>query len=90
MYLVIETYTGCQPEIPTVAYASREAALEALDAAGQQAARVMLERGEDPWGNGTSGLSLSHDLGNARVWGNGRDPVWTGTVVRIPDTVAGE
>ena len=82
-YIVIETHNGCTPEIPTRLFPSWEDAMLYLRDVGQTAGSHYLAAGEDPWGNGTSGLQVTEE-GTARVWGNGEDPVWSAIVARIP------
>jgi hypothetical protein len=79
MYLVLETYADCLPEIPMATFATREEALEVLHRWALDAAALASEEGA-----AETYLREDAEAGEARVHTDRETHFWVGRVARVP------
>ena len=79
MYLVLETYADCLPEIPTVTFPTYEEALEILHGWACAAERLASEEGAE-----FTDVKVDGEIGEARVHSDRETHYWVGRIVRVP------
>ena len=79
MYIVLETYADCPPEIPMVTFPTYEEALEILHGWACDAERLASEEGAED-----TDVVVDEEAGEARVHTDRETHFWVGRVARVP------
>ena len=79
MYIVLETYADCLPEIPMVTFPTYEEALEVLHGWAIDACALAEENGAEE-----TYLNEDDEAGEARVHTDRETHYWVGRVTRVP------